>query len=129
MKIKTLLTAIAVAELAAGVGFLIVPAIVVELLFGQPPDSEVALVVGRLTGLALITIGLICWLEKSNNRGGSPDSLLVGLLLYNGAVPVLLICGYLVYGIGGIVLWPAVILHLAFAAWLTACLRRGRVTR
>lgn len=37
----------------------------------------------------------------------SPRSLLIGLLVYNGAVPVLLIHGFLVNGIGGIALWPA----------------------
>jgi hypothetical protein len=128
MKMKALLTAIAVAELATGVGLLFTPSTVVNLLLGHPLGSGVPLVVGRVAGLALIAIGLICWLEKTSNRG-SPASLLIGLLIYNGAVPVLLIHSYFIYGIGGIGLWPAVVLHLAFAAWLTAWLRRGRLTQ
>jgi hypothetical protein len=127
MKTKALLAAIAVAELATGVGLLLIPSTVVALLLGSPLGSGVPLVVGRVAGLALIVIGLICWLEKTSNRGGSPSGLLIGLLIYNGAVPVLLVHSYFVYGIGGIGLWPAVVLHLVFAAWLTACLHRGRL--
>jgi hypothetical protein len=126
MKMKALLTAIAVAELATGVGLLLAPSTVAALLLGHPLGSGVPLVVGRVAGLALVAIGLICWLEKTSNRGGSPTGLLIGLLIYNGAVPVLLVHSYLVYGIGGIGLWPVVVLHLVFAAWLAACLRRGR---
>lgn len=126
MKIKTLLTAIAVAEISAGAGLLIVPSILADLLFGQPLDSGVALVVGRLAGLALIAIGLSCWLDKSNNHG---NSLLVGLLFYNSTVSVLLIFSFFVQGINGILLWPAVAAHLAFAVFLISSLRQGSSTR
>jgi hypothetical protein len=126
MKTKALLTAIAVAELVTGVGLLLAPSTVVELLLGSPLGSGVPLVVGRVAGLALIAIGLICWLERAGNRGGSPTGLLIGLLSYNVAVPVLLVHSYVSYRTDGIGLWPAVALHLAFAIWLAACLRFHR---
>lgn len=129
IKIKTLLTAIAVAEISAGAGLLIVPSILADLLFGQPLDSGVALAVGRLAGLALIAIGLSAWLEKSNNDGNSPRSQLIGLLVYNGAVSVLLIFCFFVQGINGILLWPAVAAHLAFAVFLISSLRQGSSTQ
>ena len=129
MKTKALLTSIAVAELATGFGLLLAPSAIAELLLGHPLGWGVPLVVGRVAGLALTAIGLICWLEKTSNRGGSPTGLLIGLLTYNGAVPALLIHSYLVYGMGGIGLWPAVVLHLVFVVWLSACLRRGRLNR
>lgn len=123
MKTKALLTAIAVAELVTGIALLLAPSTVVELLLGHPLGTGVPLVVGRVAGTALIAIGLICWLERANNRGGSTTAVLIGMLTYNVAIPVLLIHSYATYGIGGIGLWPVVALHLAFALWLAACIR------
>lgn len=123
MKTRSLLTAIAAVELATGIGLLLSPTTVVELLLGEGLSTGVPLVVGRIAGVALISIGLICWLERVNNRGGSTAGLLIGLLVYNGAIPVLLVHSYAAYNTGAIALWPAVVLHLAFALWLAACLR------
>jgi hypothetical protein len=123
MKTTPLLIAIAVAELATGVGLLVVPSTVVELLLGQPLDPGAPLVVGRVAGIALIAIGLMCWLEKTSTRGGSLTGLLIGLLVYNGAVPVLLVHSYMTLGTNGIGLWPVVALHFVFTALLAACLR------
>jgi hypothetical protein len=128
MKTKTLLTAIAIAELATGIGLLLAPSSVVELLLGDPlsPDPMspgVAIGVARVAGVALIAIGIICWLEKASTRSGSPTALLIGMLTYNGAVAAVLIHSFVVYGTNGIGLWPAVILHLVFALWLAVCLR------
>jgi hypothetical protein len=123
MKTRGLLTAIAVVELMTGVGLLLAPSTVVELLLGQPLSSGAPLAVGRVAGLALIAIGLICWLENVGDRVGSPTGLLTGLLAYNGAVPVLLVYSDVANRVGGIALWPAVVLHLAFALWIVACIR------
>ncbi|MGB0133765.1 hypothetical protein [Dokdonella sp.] len=129
MKIKALLAAIAVVEFATGAGLVFVPSVIVEILLGHSLESEVALVVARIAGLALIAMGLVCWFEKTTTRGGSPDSLLTGLLVYNIGVPVLLVHGYLAHGIEGVASWPAVAFHLVLAAWLAACLRHGRSAR
>ena len=126
MKLNALLTMIAVVELATGIGLLLAPSIIADLLLGDPLGSGVPHVVGRVAGLALIAIGLNCWLERRSNRVDPPTGLLVGLLTYNGAVPLLLVHSQLAYGIGGIGLWPTVVLHLAFAVWLTVSLRRVR---
>jgi len=123
MKIKPLLTAIAIAELGAGLGLLVAPATVVELLLGQPLGPGAPLVVGRVAGIALVAIGLMCWLERSNTRGGSLTGLLIGLLVYNGAVPVLLVYSYVSYAMNGLGLWPVVALHLVFTVLLAASLR------
>jgi hypothetical protein len=106
-----------------GIGLLVATSSVVELLLGAPLGTGVPVVVGRVAGTALIGLGLICWLERVNNRGGSPASVLIGLLTYNVAIPVLLIHSYVVDGSRGIGLWPVVVLHLAFAVWLAACIR------
>lgn len=126
MKTKPLLAAIAVAELGAGLGLLVAPAIVVELLLGQPLGPGVALVVGRVAGIALLAIGLMCWLQKSSTLGGSLTGLLIGLLVYNSAVAVLLIYSFMTYGTNGLGLWPVVVLHLTFAVLLATSLRSSQ---
>ena len=75
MKTKALLTAIAVIELMTGVGLLLAPSLGAELLLGAPLSPVVPLVVGRVAGLALVAIGLTCWLETVGDRGGSPNAL------------------------------------------------------
>jgi hypothetical protein len=125
MKTKPLLAAIAVAELGAGLGLLAAPASVVELLLGQPLGPGAPLVVGRVAGIALVALGLMCWLQKSGTRG-SLTGLLIGLLVYNGVVPVLLVYAYITYGTHGLGLWPVVALHLVFTALLAASLRSSQ---
>lgn len=122
MQTRPLLTAVAVVELATGLGMLLVPSMVAKLLLGQTLDLEVAVVVARITGVALIAIGLVCWLDRGAD---SPRALLTGLLAYNAGVPVILAAGYVTQGIEGIGLWPAVILHLVFALWIVVILRVG----
>ena len=134
MKTKALLTAIAAIELGTGVGLLLAPSTVAELLLGQPLGSGVPLVVGRVAGIALIAIALVCWLENASDRAGAPIPLLTGLLAYNSVVPLLLIHSCMANRTSGIGLWPAVVLHLAFALWIAACIRfhfaaRGRSAR
>ena len=129
MKTKTLLTAIAIAELATATGLLLAPSTVVELLLGHPLETGVPVSVARVAGTALIAIGLICWLERESSGGGSPTAVLIGLLTYNAAIPALLIHSYVVDGTHGIGLWPVVALHLVFTFWLAACLRSHSVAR
>ena len=123
MKITVLLKAVAVVELLTGIGLLLAPSLVANLLFGQPLASGVSLVVARVAGMALIAIGLVCWLESVTKRAGQPTALLLGLLAYNGGVPLLLLHSYIFNDLSGIGLWPAVGLHLAFSAWIAACIR------
>ena len=100
----------AVAEAATGVALLIVPSLVGQLLFGAELNS-IAMTVARVTGIALIALGIACW----------PGASLAGMLTYSAAVTL-----YLAYvgfegSLTGILLWPAVVLH----AILTATLARA----
>jgi hypothetical protein len=51
----------------------------------------------------------------------------MGLLSYNVAVPLLLTYSYVVNRVGGLGLWPAVILHSAFTLWIAACIRHRSI--
>lgn len=123
MSTKALLTVVAVAEALTGFGLLAMPSTIAALLLGSPLSAGVPLVVGRVAGIALIAIALVCWLERNRGSAAPPTSLLAGLLVYNAAIPLLLIYSNLVDDVSAIGLWPAVALHLAVAIWIVMRLR------
>lgn len=102
---KHVLTLAAILEGATGLGLLIVPSLVGQLLLGAEPTG-VALPIARVLGIALIALGVACW----------PGTPLCGMLTYNSGVTLYL--GYLGFagGFGGILLWPVVIAHAALTA-------------
>ena len=119
---KKLLTITAIMEAATGLGLLAVPAIVARLLLGATLDTPAAVTVARVGGTALLSISLACWLGRENGR-----ALVAAMLLYNVVVVGLLLHAALALALSGPGLWPAIALHLAFAFWCTACLRRKRI--
>ena len=108
---KKLLAVAAVAEAATGAALLVVPSLVGRLLFGAE-FTGVANPAARVTGIALIALGVGCW---------PGSTAFCGMLTY-----IALATLYLLYlGIRGEwvgpLLWPAVLLH----AILTALLARA----
>jgi hypothetical protein len=53
--------------------------------------------------------------------------LVTAMLFYNIVVVGLLVHAALGLALLGLGLWPAIVLHLAFAFWCMACLRSKRV--
>jgi hypothetical protein len=105
---KRVLILTAVGEAATGVALLIVPSLVGRLLFGEELTG-VAIPVARVTGIALIGLGVACW----------PGTPLVGMLTYSVAVTLYLAYVGFAGGLAGILLWPAVALHLMLTGLLT----------
>jgi|SRR5271165_4683498 len=105
---KNVLTFAAVAEAATGLALVITPSLVAHLLLGEQLTG-IAIPVARVAGIAVIALGIACW----------PGPPLVGLLIYS--VLVMLYLAYLgfVGGLTGVLLWPAVVLHLILTALLT----------
>ena len=97
---KSLLLA-AIGETATGLALLLAPSLVGELLLGATL-SGIALVVARVAGIALLGLGIACWT-------GPPR---LGMITYGAGISIYL--GYL--GLAGeatgLLLWPAVILHV-----------------
>ncbi len=105
---KRVVTLAAVAEVATGAALLIVPSLVGWLLFGEGLTG-VAIPVARVTGIALIALGVACW----------PGPPLVGILTYSAVVTLYLAYVGFADGLIGILLWPAVVLHLIMTVLLT----------
>ncbi len=105
---KRVLILAAVSEAATGGALLIVPSLLAWLLFGEELTG-VAIPVARVTGIALIGLGVACW----------PGPPLVGMLTYSAAVTLYLAYVRFAGGLTGILLWPAVVLHAILTALLT----------
>ncbi len=103
---KQVLALAAVAEVATGAALLIVPSLVGRLLLGEEVIG-IAATVARVAGIALIALGIACW----------PGPPRFGMLFYGAAVTVFLTyVGFA--GGGGVLLWPAVVLHAVLTALL-----------
>ena len=104
----------AVLEIATGLALLIAPAAAAQWLLGENPTG-VAIIVGRVAGIALIGLGIACW----------PGRALLGMFVYSTGVMVYL--AYLgIVGPAGVLLWPAVILHVVLSVFLALDIRNSR---
>ncbi|MGO8738270.1 hypothetical protein [Rhodoblastus sp.] len=106
----------AVAETLTGLALLIDPVLVGGLLLGQEL-AGLAAAVARVAGVALIGLGVACW----------PGPPILGMVIYGVSVALILAYFGMVEGMTGVMLWPAVILHLILSAFLArAAINRTR---
>jgi hypothetical protein len=109
---KKVLVFAAVGEGATGLALLIAPSLVGQLLLGEELTG-IAIPVARVAGTALIALGITCW----------PGPPLLGMLTYCALVTLYLAYLGLTGGLIGVLLWPAVALHVVLSillghAWL-----------
>jgi len=121
-----LLIVTALIEVAAGLALLLLPSQTAWLLFGSPLGTPAALVVGRLAGVALLTLGVACWLGRSEEESRTGNALVGAMLLYNAAAVALIFYARIGLGLFTRLLWPAALLHAVMATWCVACLRSRR---
>ena len=114
---KKVLALAAVGEAATGLALLIVPALVGRLLLGEELTG-IAVALARVAGIALVALAVACW----------PGRQLAGMLTYSAAVMVYLAYLGLTGGSTGILLWPAVILHVILIVLLARAVHDGRIT-
>ena|SRR6188474_1240191 len=98
---KKVLTVAAVAEVATGMGLLIVPSLVGWLLFGEE-FTGIVTPVARVLGIALLALGVCC-------LPGS--TALCGMLTYSGLATLYLLYLAIRGEWVGLLLWPVVALH------------------
>ena len=104
-----LLKIAAVLELATGVAFMIGPSLCAQLLLGEALTG-VSLIVGRVGGISLFSLGLAYW-----PRRGATHSALSAILAYNVLLTVYLLYLVIQNQFVGVLLWPAVVLHAVLA--------------
>jgi len=114
---KKILPIAAVAEMATGLALLIIPSLVGRLLLGEELVGA-AIPVARVAGIALIALCIASW----------PGPPRIGMLIYSAAITLYL--AYLGFaGLTGVLLWPAVALHVVLTALLTRALKSDKETK
>jgi hypothetical protein len=113
---RGLLTATAFVEIPTGVALLASPGVPASLLLGAPLAASAA-------------IGVACWLVRHDGESRPGRGVVVSMLGYNVGVGVVLTHASLGLSVTGVLLWPAVGLHTALAAWCIACMRRSPLQR
>ena len=108
----------AVLEVATGFALLIAPSLAGQLLLNEPLTGA-AIPVARITGIAVLALGIACW----------PGPPLVGMLTYGVLVTLGLAGAGLTGAASGILLWPAVGLHLVLTGLLARDVVRMRRDR
>jgi hypothetical protein len=104
---RRVLVLAAVGEAATGLALLLVPSRVGQLLLGAELTG-IAVTVARVAGIALIGLGVACW----------PGPPRVGMLTYSAAVTLYLAYVGLSGGSTGMLLWPAVVVHVILTVLL-----------
>ena len=111
---RSVLSVAAVIEAVTGLVIILFPHVLIRLLFNAEVVG-VGIVIGRLAGIALISLGLGCWMGRQEASGGWALS---AMLIYNALVTIY----FALVGFGtefvGMLLWPAAALHAVLTALL-----------
>ena len=121
--LKKVLNFASIVEIATGLALMIDPRFVVGLLVGPNlPDQDIPM--GRLPGIAILALGLACW--TSGVSAESAGAARRGMLVYNVLIALFLVYLIKVGHLGGVLLWPAVVLHAGVALLLIWSWRKTR---
>jgi len=115
---KKLFTITALIESVTGLILLISPSFLVFALLGSSLDGAAGLLLGRIAGIALISLGTVSWLARKDEKSVSSKGIAVALLLYNIVVAFLLAYTGLNSSQLELPLWSVVVVHLLLAIWL-----------
>ena len=115
---KKLFIITAFIESVTGLILLISPSFLISILLGTSLDSSVGLLLGRIGGTALLSLGIACLLACKDEKSSSAKGIAVALLLYNVVVASLLAYTGLNSNESKLSLWFVVLVHLLLAIWL-----------
>jgi hypothetical protein len=115
---KWVLVLAALGEAVTGVALLLMPSLVGQLLLGAELTGA-AVTVARVAGIALIALSVACW----------PGTPLLGMLGYIAALTLYLAYLGLSGGSSGVLLWPAVVLHVVLTAILIRVYISGKASK
>lgn len=122
MSTKALLIVTAVVEVGAGAALVGLPSLAAEILLGEGLSNPQSLVLARVAGAAVIALGVSCWCGRNGERRAQ-FGLVAAMLIYNVAVPIVLVHAWMAFALAGLAFWPAILLHTTLGAWCVACLR------
>ena len=121
---RRLLIIAAAAECLAGLALILTPGIVIALLLGAETD-RVGLMIGRVGGFGLLSLGIACWGARTDAGGAAQTGTLRAITLYNAGAGLLLVVFAATGKAAGPVVWIAGILHLGLALGFAASQRHS----
>ena len=80
---KNLLIATGIFESVTGILLLVSPSLPASILFDASFDNPVGLLVGRIAGAALLSLGVACWLVRNHEKSRAVTGIVIAMLLYN----------------------------------------------
>ena len=117
LQMKNLLTLTAFIEAGTGLVLVAFPSQLATLLLGSSLDAPVALTVARVAGVALLALGVACWLARLDGQSRAAKGLVGAMVLHNSAIAALLVYAGIGLGLSSIGLWPAVLLYTVMTVW------------
>jgi predicted membrane-bound spermidine synthase len=119
--LKSLLTTTAIIEAATGLALVMAPSLVASSLLGTALLDPSAIIIAKLAGVALITIGFACWFSRKEAQSTIMVKTMLGYNLLSISV---LVYSAQIEKISGQGLWPAVLLHVILLVWCFSCLKK-----
>jgi len=114
---KPLLTITAIIESITGLLLVALPSKLSSLLFSSTLDSHASLTVAHIAGVALMALGIVCWMARNENQGTAVKGIIAGLFVYNAGVIAVLAYAEIGLDLSGLGLWPVVLVHFVMAIW------------
>ena len=118
---KTLLTVTAIFEGVTGLLLLLAPAFVISVLLGSSLEGPTGILIGRLAGIAFISITIACWVDR--NEKYHAGGIIKSLMFFNIATAALLVYAG-VSGFSGVAIGPVSLAHAGMAAWCVRLLKK-----
>jgi hypothetical protein len=112
---KKLFIAMAIIEMMTGLVLIVSPAMLAWLLLGSLLDVPQAIIIARLGGVALLSLGTVCWFASRDENSPAAAGVMAAMVLYNCGVIILLAYAGIGLGLSGVGLWPAVLVHTILA--------------
>lgn len=119
---KALLTVFVLVEVGVGLILGLAPSVMTRLLFTSQLDTPTAVIVGRVAGIALLSLLIACWVARNDIPSVVARGVVAGMLLYNASIVALLLAAAMAPSLTGVLLWPALVVHAALAVWCVVCL-------
>ena len=123
---RNLLLVMGVIETAVGAGLLAAPSLLASVLLHSPLEGTVGVLVARVGGAALLSLGVACLLSLDEAGTRRATAIIAAMLVYNVAVTVLLTYAGMGLGMTTMLLWLVIVVHVVLAVWCVVCLRGAR---
>ena len=102
-------------EMVTGLALIVSPPMLAWLLLGSLLDAPAAILIARIGGLALLSLGTACWFASRDENSPSAAGVMAAMVLYNCGATILLAYAGIGLGLSGLGLWPAVLVHTVLA--------------